>query len=169
METVLFPSMAAEQFKENRKRVEFWNCLKLDKFSLMAIGLNAQINSMKFAYQHLSASKLDYVENYSDYNDLHDSYQAVYMYPGSSVPEWLAYKTTEDYIIIDLSSPPFLLGFIFCFILDTDMQQFLGPTLRFNITISSGENECKKDSVEIHTAGLYSMIYSDHVCVIYDK
>lgn len=70
LETVLFPSTAVEQFEENRKRVEFWNCLKLDEFSLMAIELNAQINVMKFAYQHLSAPILDHVENYNDYKDL---------------------------------------------------------------------------------------------------
>lgn len=50
------------------------------------------------------------------------------MYPGSSVPEWLAYKTRKDYVIIDLSStPPAHLGFIFCFILDKDTEEFLGP------------------------------------------
>ncbi|KHN03086.1 Putative disease resistance protein [Glycine soja] len=170
LETVLFPSTAVEQFEENRKRVEFWNCLKLDEFSLMAIELNAQINVMKFAYQHLSAPILDHVENYNDYKDLHDSYQAVYMYPGSNVPEWLAYKTRKDYVIIDLSSaPPAHLGFIFCFILDKDTEEFLDPALQFSISISNGENECKRDSVEIQTSGPYSMIYSDHVCVLYDK
>ncbi|KAJ1402724.1 Leucine-rich repeat domain superfamily [Sesbania bispinosa] len=47
LETVFFPSVA-DQFKENRNKVVFSNCLKLDEDSLMAIGLNAQINVMKF-------------------------------------------------------------------------------------------------------------------------
>ncbi|KAJ1419291.1 Leucine-rich repeat 3 [Sesbania bispinosa] len=69
LKTVLFPSTAAEQLKENRKRVEFWNCLNLDESSLMDIGLNAQINLMKFTYQHLSSPEHDHVENYDDYKD----------------------------------------------------------------------------------------------------
>ncbi|KAJ1413706.1 Leucine-rich repeat domain superfamily [Sesbania bispinosa] len=53
LETVCFP-MVAEQLKENRKRVEFWNQSKLDEQSLMAIELNVRINVEKFAHQHPS-------------------------------------------------------------------------------------------------------------------
>ncbi|KAK2432618.1 disease resistance protein RPV1 [Trifolium repens] len=123
LKTVLFPSTAAEQFKENKKRVEFWNCLNLDERSLINIGFNMQINLMKFAYQHLSTLEHDYVESYVDYKDNFSSYQAVYVYPGSSVPEWFEYKTTENEMIVDLSShlSP-LLGFVFCFILVEDYK-----------------------------------------------
>ncbi|KAL9304299.1 hypothetical protein ACSQ67_021562 [Phaseolus vulgaris] len=90
LETVMFPSTACEQLMENKKRVAFWNCLKLDEQSLTAIELNAQINMMKFAHQHFSR--------------LGDA-QSTYVYPGSKVPEWLVHKTThDDYVIIDLSS-----------------------------------------------------------------
>ncbi|CAJ1950815.1 unnamed protein product [Sphenostylis stenocarpa] len=53
--------------KENKKRVAFWNCLKLDEHSLTAIELNAQINMMKFAHQHFS---------------LFGDAQGIYVYPG---------------------------------------------------------------------------------------
>ncbi|KAL2997423.1 hypothetical protein AAZX31_09G040400 [Glycine max] len=49
LKTVLFPSTANEQLRENRKEVLFWNCLKLNQRSLEAIALNARINVMKFA------------------------------------------------------------------------------------------------------------------------
>ncbi|XP_029125004.1 TMV resistance protein N-like [Cajanus cajan] len=50
---LLFPSTAVEQLRETRTRVLFLNCLNLDEHSLVAIGLNVQINMMKFANQHL--------------------------------------------------------------------------------------------------------------------
>jgi len=44
LKTVLFPSTVAEQFKEYKKRIEFWNCRNMDKSSLINIGLNVRIN-----------------------------------------------------------------------------------------------------------------------------
>ncbi|KAG5053998.1 hypothetical protein JHK85_006508 [Glycine max] len=66
LRTVLFPSTAVKQLKENRKKIEFWNCLCLDKHSLRAIELNVQINVMKFACQHFPAPELDF-DDYNDY------------------------------------------------------------------------------------------------------
>jgi len=87
----------------------------LDEHSLINIGLNLQINLMEFAYQHLSTLEHDKVESYVDYKYNHDSYQAAYVYPGSSVPEWLEYRTTKNDMIVDLSPPHLspLLGFVF--------------------------------------------------------
>ncbi|KAL2341082.1 hypothetical protein Fmac_009022 [Flemingia macrophylla] len=94
LKVVLFPSTMADQLRENKKCVWFNGCLNLDEHCLKAIELNAQINVMKFA------------QNDDD---------VIYVNPGSSVPNWFKYKTTNDYIIIDnLSSP--VLGFIFCFV-----------------------------------------------------
>ena len=173
LKTVLFPSTAVEQLKENRTRVLFLNCLKLDEHSLEAIGLTAQINVMKFANQHLSTPNHDHVENYNDYDygDNHHSYQAVYLYPGSSVPEWMEYKTTKDYINIDLSSAPYspLLSFIFCFVLDKYRDTALIERFYVNITVNDGEGERKKDSVRMHIGYLDSTIESNHVCVMYDQ
>jgi len=90
LKTVFFHSTAVEQIKENRKQVLFDNCMNLDERSLEAIGLNARINIMKFANQHLSAPRQD---DFQNYNNHYDSFQAFYAYPGSSVPEWLEYKT----------------------------------------------------------------------------
>ncbi|KAJ1409677.1 Toll/interleukin-1 receptor-like proteiny [Sesbania bispinosa] len=141
LETVCFPTVS-EQFKENRKWVELWNCLDLDEHSLMAIELNVQINMEKFAHQHLSAPKHDYVESYNLGYDYDDSYQVVYVYPGSSVPEWLEHRTMEGYILIDLSCTPHSpqLGFIFCFILE-DYRFLNDDQLLFEITISDGNEE----------------------------
>lgn len=159
LETILFPSKVTEQLKENRKRVEFWNCLKLDDHSLKAIGLNAQINMMKLAYQHLSTK--------DDHQDYH--VEAFYVYPGSIVPEWLEYKTTNDYITIDLFSAPSspLMGFILCFIVPRDPS--MGFRLRFIITISDSDGDDKGESVELYMLRPSVEIASDHVCVMYDQ
>ncbi|XP_027336551.1 putative disease resistance protein At4g11170 [Abrus precatorius] len=170
LKTVLFPSTSAKQFKENRKSVLFCNCLKLDEQSLTAIGLNAQINLMKFAYQHFSVLDNDHIKNYGFYNHSYHYYQAVYMYPGSRIPEWLVYKTMEkDHVIVDLSSasPSPLLGFIFCFIIDEDLD-IKDHTLKLNINISD-ENEGNKGSIEIYTSLPLRTITSDHVCALYDR
>nr|KYP42796.1 Putative disease resistance protein At4g11170 family [Cajanus cajan] len=172
LKTVLFPS-AVEQLKENRKSFLLNNCMELDEQSLMAIGLNAQINLMKFAYQHLPFLKNDHIENYGDYDNNYVLYQAVYVYPGTSIPDWLEYKTTteEDYIIIDLSSvpsPP--LAFIFCFIIHTEDIYLPDETLKLKITISDDENEDNKDSIEIYTF-LPNRLQSasKHLFVVYDQ
>ncbi|XP_061375827.1 disease resistance protein RPV1-like [Gastrolobium bilobum] len=161
LETVLFPSTATEQFNENRRRVGFWNCLNLDKYSLMAIELNAQINVMNIA-QHISTPEHDYVENY------YDQATYVYVYPESRVPEWLEYKTKTDYVIIDLSSappsPP--LGFIFCFIIGGG-QRF--QSLKFNIIISDCEGEGIMGSVDMYMSSQFIITRSDNVCVMYDQ
>ncbi|KAH1231924.1 putative protein phosphatase 2C 34 [Glycine max] len=54
LKTVLFPSTANEQLRENRKEVLFWNCLKLNQRSLEAIALNARIND-----EHLTKANID--------------------------------------------------------------------------------------------------------------
>jgi hypothetical protein len=178
LKTVLFPSTAAEQFKENKKRAEFWNCLNLDERSLTNIGLTFQINLMKFTYQHLSTLEHNYVESYVDYKDNFASYQsyveykynfadyqAVYVYPGSSVPEWFKYKTTKDDMIVDLSPPHVspLLGFVFCFILAEDSEYC--EQFELNITTIDGE----KDGVNIYMYRTRFYIQSDHVCMIYHQ
>jgi hypothetical protein len=156
---------------ENKKRIEFWNCLNLDELSLLNIGLNIQINLIKFAYQHLSTLEHDYYdESYVDYKDNYDSYQAVYVYHGSSVPDWFEYKTTQDDMIIDLS--PFflspLLGFVFCFFLAEDDK--LCRQVVFNITTIDVEGDGEKDGFNIYMDLEHlSNTQSDHVCMIYNQ
>lgn len=141
LKTVLFPSTTAEQLKENRKQVLLLNCLNLDEHTLVAIGLKAQINVMKFANHILSTPSQNHVENCSDYHLKYCTYQCVYLYPGCSVPEWLEYKTTNDHINIDPSSAPPspILGYIFCFVFGRN--QYPGMSVRCNIciTISIGD------------------------------
>jgi len=105
LESVTFPTIA-EQWNENKKKIVFWNCLNLDERSLKAIETNARINMVKFAHRHLSTS---------------GDAQAIYVYPGSQVPEWLTHKTTlyddddDDYISFSPHSSHS--GYILCFVL----------------------------------------------------
>nr|WIL59979.1 nodulation protein [Melilotus officinalis] len=169
LKSVLLPSTFAEQFKENKKRIEFWNCLNLNERSLKNIGLNVQINLIKFTYQHLSTLEHDdYLESYVDYKDNFDSYQAMYVYPGSSVPKWFKYKTSNDDMIVDLSpthlSP--LMGFVFCFVFAEHSHYC--DKIELNITTIDVEADGEKDGVNIYIHGpIY--IESNHVCMIYDQ
>jgi len=169
MKTVLFPSTFAEQFKENKKRIEFWNCWDLDERSLINIALNMQINLMKFTCQHLSTLENDYVESYVDYKDNFDSYQAAYVYPGSSVPEWFEHKTTKDDMVVDVSPHHHssLLGFVFCFVLAKDIQYC--DRMELNITTIDAEGDDEKDGVDIYMDRTRLCIASDHVCMLYDQ
>lgn len=155
LETVIFPSTAIEQQKENKTKVTFWNCLKLDQDSLKAIELNAQINMMNFAYNHHIATSGD--------QDYDGKGKGTYVYPGSSVPEWLVYKTTRDYMTIDLTfvnhTTP--LAFIFCFIVP--QVESHGFNLIFNI--SAGEGESYQVSLDRPSIG----IKSDHVYLTCDR
>ncbi|KAK7349287.1 hypothetical protein VNO77_06537 [Canavalia gladiata] len=154
LEHVMFPSSAIEQLKENKKRVAFWNCLKLDEHSLTAIELNAQINMMKFAHQHLSTF---------------GNAQGTYVYPGSKVPEWLVYKTKHDYITIDLSFAPAPhsshLGFIFGFIVP--QVPYGGSVLKFIISGGTGEGE--GNNIHVFLDRTRHGIQSDHVYIMYDQ
>ncbi|CAJ2663475.1 unnamed protein product [Trifolium pratense] len=153
LENVNFPSTAHQMLKENKTRVAFWNCLKLNQHSLNAIRLNAQINMMKFTHQHISISR-----------DHEYDAQGTYVYPGSNVPEWLLYRTTRDSMTIDLSfgnhSSP--LGFIFCFIVPQVPSE--GFILRFNIEIDEGEED-----IQLYLDKPRHAIKSDHVYLLYDR
>ncbi|XP_061356836.1 disease resistance protein RML1A-like, partial [Gastrolobium bilobum] len=159
LESVLFPSTTSEQLNENKKRVAFWNCLKLDEHSLRAIELNAQVNMMKFAFQHLSTFGRDYDAQITNVN----AAQSTYVYPGSKVPEWLVYGTTQDSLTIDLSFGPQSpeMGFIFCFV----VPQVQSEGLFFKFKISVGEDEGNTVYLDRPRHG----IISDHVYLMYDQ
>ncbi|WVZ19581.1 hypothetical protein V8G54_006903 [Vigna mungo] len=166
LKTILFPSTAVEQLKENRKEIRFWKCMNLDNQTLVGIGLNVQINVMNYANQHISTASHNHVEHCDDDNC--DSYSGVYVYPGSRVPKWLEYKTRKDSIIIDLSSAPPspLIGFIFCFVLG---EYHNADVDRFEVVITiDGEDEGNSISVPIYIDYGYEKTESDHVCVIND-
>ncbi|KOM39829.1 hypothetical protein LR48_Vigan04g002700 [Vigna angularis] len=174
LKTVFFHSTVVEQSKKNRKQVSFDNCMNLDEPSLEAIWLNARINVMKFAYQHLSAAKQDDFQNYNDYDKNYDSYQAFYGYPGSSVPEWLEYKSRKYSVIIDLSSAPPspVYGFILCFVLLGELDK-----LKVNIVISDCEGKGVMDRVRVKLnckfrntfVNKWSSFESQKVVVMYDQ
>jgi len=153
LKTVTFLSATLQLQKENKTRVSFWNCLELDEPSLNAIGLNAHINMMNFAFQHVST-----------FGNHYES-QATYVYPGNSVPYWLEYKTTNDYMTIDLSSHYSFdhLGFIFCFIVPEVESQ--GSSLIFNIATGEGED----DYIQVFLERTSHGIQSDHVYLIYNQ
>lgn len=104
LQRVHFTPTSAELSIGNRIRIDFRNCLKLQEYSLKAIRASAllEINRSVSAIE-----KLDYMNN-----------QAVVIFPGSTVPQWLMYRTTQASITIDLSSAPLSMdwdwGFIFC-------------------------------------------------------
>ncbi|KAL2340314.1 hypothetical protein Fmac_008254 [Flemingia macrophylla] len=135
LKIVLFPSTIVEQLKENKNRVFFELCSNLDEHSLKAIELNAQLNMVKFAQRRLSAQ---------------DDHEAIYAYPGSSVPEWFKYKTTNDYIIIDdisfVASSP-VMGFIFCVVFHK--HPYLPPHHVYDIEISISGGEGKGNTFKI--------------------
>ncbi|PNY12332.1 disease resistance protein [Trifolium pratense] len=184
LENVVFGSTASEQLKEKRKRVIFWNCLKLNEPSLKAIGLNAQINMMSFSHKHISTCDRNR-DRHHDHD--HDLNQRMYVYPGSKIPEWLEYSTTtHDFITIDLSSAPYFsrLGFIFGFIIPTISSE--GSILKFKIsdcngfiipTISSKGsilklkiNDCdgEDEGIKVYLNRPHHGIESDHVYLMYD-
>jgi len=155
LENVSFPSTALQMLKENKTRVFFWNCVKLVQHSLKAIELNAQINMMKFAQHQISTSSDDH-----DYDA-----QGTYVYPGSSVPKWLVYRTTHDYMDIDLSFANHSsdqLAFIFCFIVPQVESE--GFILRFNISVG-GEGE----NIQVYLDRPSLEIKSDHVYLMCDQ
>jgi hypothetical protein len=146
LKTVSFPSTAVQILTESKTRVFLWNCLKLDEPSLNAIGLNARINMMNFAFGN------------------HYDSQATYVYPGSNVPEWLEYKTTGDYMTIDLSQYSFdHLGFIFCFIVPEVESH--GSILRFNIAIIG----CEDEYIQVYLDRTSHGIQSDHVYLMCNR
>ncbi|CAI8607921.1 unnamed protein product [Vicia faba] len=158
LENVVFHSTASEQLKEKKKKVTFWNCLKLNEPSLKAIELNAQINMMNFSHHCISTRDLD-----RDHD--HDRNQGIYVYPGSTIPEWLEYSTstsTHDYLTIDLSSAPYFsnLGIIFGFIIPATSSE--GSILKFKI--SDGEDE----GIKVYLDRPRDGIESDHVYLMYD-
>ncbi|TKY64286.1 Disease resistance protein [Spatholobus suberectus] len=89
-----------------------------------------------------------------------------YVYPGSKVPKWLEYKTTHDYVTIDLSfvlAPhPSHLGFIFGFIVPE--VPYGGSVLKFKISIGGEDN-----NINVYLDRPRHGIKSDHVYLMYDQ
>ncbi|XP_058773465.1 putative disease resistance protein At4g11170 [Vicia villosa] len=155
LEDVTFPSISLQMSKENKTRVAFWNCLKLDQHSLKEIELNAQINMIKLAHKQISTS-----------GDEHDyDAQGTYVYPGSSVPKWMIYRTKSDSMIVDLSfvnHSSDQLAFIFCFIIPQIKSR--GSILRFNISVDSED-----ENIQLYFDRPSLGIKSDHVYLTYDQ
>ncbi|XLS70675.1 hypothetical protein HN51_027540 [Arachis hypogaea] len=157
LKTVLFPVTVAEQMKEERKKVAFWNCVALDQHSLEAIGLNAQLNIMK----HLSRFESD---SYQDY-DAHEA-TASFVYPGSRIPKWLLHRTIGDHITIDVpfGLPSNQLDFIFAFI----VPRVASEGLFLNFSLSVGDDEDEGKSIKLRLSRPAREIASDHVYLMYD-
>ncbi|RYR39905.1 hypothetical protein Ahy_A09g045547 isoform B [Arachis hypogaea] len=161
LKTVLFPVTVAEQMKEERKKVAFWNCVALDQHSLEAIGLNAQLNIMK----HLSRFESDSYQDYdADYDA--DGATASYVYPGSRIPKWLLHRTIGDHITIDVpfGLPSSQLRFIFVFI----VPKVASEGLFLNFSLSVGDDEDEGKSIKLRLSRPAQEIASDHVYLMYD-
>ncbi|MED6210196.1 hypothetical protein PIB30_061912 [Stylosanthes scabra] len=161
LKAVLFPNIS-EQLKENKKRVVFWNCLKLEKQSVEAFTLNALINMVRFTNQYLSAAlEHDNVDNSNE------DPEASYVYPGSIVPKWFEYQTTTDHLTVNLSSAAYApkLGFILCFIVPVVPYE----GLRLMFTISGEDDNDGNKVIKLNVDRPRKVISSDHVTLFYDQ
>ncbi|MED6159029.1 hypothetical protein PIB30_038624 [Stylosanthes scabra] len=161
LKAVFFPNIS-EQLKENKKRVLFWNCLKLEKQFLKALTLNAYINMVRFSNQYLSAAlEHDNVDNSNE------DPEASYVYPGSIVPKWFRFQTTTDHLTVNLSSAPYApkLGFILCFIVPA--VPYEGVSLVF--TISGDDEDDGNEVIKLNVDRPGKGISWDHVILFYDQ
>ncbi|MED6106639.1 hypothetical protein PIB30_006264 [Stylosanthes scabra] len=160
LKAVFFPNIS-EQLKENKKRVLFWNCLKLGKQFLNDVALNAHINMVRFSNQYLSALEHDNVDKSNE------EPEASYIYPGSIVPKWFEYQTTTDHLTVDLSSAPYepKSGFILCFIVPAVPYE----GLRLMFTISGDDEDGGNGFIRLDVYRPRKLISSDHVILIYDQ
>ena len=157
-----FPSTADEQLKENRKQETGSVRELLERGRKYSSGYWVECTNQRDEIckpppdftKSQSCWKLQWYHNYC-------SYQAIYIYSGSSVAEWLEYTTTKNYTTIDLSSAP----------PSPPRRITLLGKLEFVITISvsDGENEGKRDSLGIYIDYLNTTSESDNVCVMYDQ
>ncbi|AES67842.2 disease resistance-like protein DSC1 isoform X1 [Medicago truncatula] len=162
LETVMFNWNASDllQLQAYKLHTQFQNCVNLDELSLRAIEVNAQVNMKKLAYNHLSTLGSKFLDGPVDV-----------IYPGSKVPEWLMYRTTEASVTVDFSSAPKskFVGFIFCVVagqLPSDDKNFIGC----DCYLETGNGEkVSLGSMDTWTSIHSSEFFSDHIFMWYDE
>lgn len=167
LETVMFTwkDAAADllQLQAHKIHTQFQNCFKLDGPSLSAIGVNAHVNMKKLAYDNLSTIGSKFLDGPADV-----------IYPGSNVPEWFKYRTTQASVTVDLSSAPpphsKFMGFIFCVIVgqfQSDDSNFIGCDCY--LETRNGERVTLGGRMDAWSSINTCEFVSDHVCMWYDE
>ncbi|KAK7383283.1 hypothetical protein VNO78_28957 [Psophocarpus tetragonolobus] len=163
LETVMFTLSAVETLQTYKIHTQFQNCVKLDEHSLCAIGVNAHTNIKKVAYDQLSTIGTNSTKFLDCPVDV--------IFPGSEVPEWFMYRTTQASITIDLSSAPCsnIMGFIFCAIVDqfpSNDKNFIGCDCYMETGVGQRVTRGQMDNwSSIHACEFLS----HHVCLWYDE
>jgi len=164
LETVMFTLSAVEMLHAYKLHTTFQNCVKLDQHSLSAIGVNAYVNIKKVAYDQFSTIGTNSIKFLGGPVD--------FIYPGSEVPEWFVYRTTQASVTVDLSSSvpcSKIMGFIFCVIVDqftSNDKNYIGCDCYMETGVGERVTRGHMDNwSSIHACEFFS----DHVCLWYDE
>ncbi|XP_054783912.1 disease resistance-like protein DSC1 isoform X2 [Prosopis cineraria] len=143
-------TISASVTLEDEVCFHFGNCMKLDQQSVNAIEAKALLEMDKL----VSA-----VEERVTW-----TMQAQLVYPGSKVPEWFMYRSTQSSIIVDLSSipQPKDWSFIFCAIV-SHSESFL----YFETEWYFSDGQQVLDEKMYYFCKHIGTIHSDHVCLWY--
>ncbi|KAK4276221.1 hypothetical protein QN277_019191 [Acacia crassicarpa] len=128
----------------------FGNCMKLDWQSIKAIEAKALLEMDKF----VSA-----VEKGSSW-----TMQAQLVYPGSKVPEWFMYKSTQSSVTIDLSSIPQPKDWIFIFCAVVSHPQSF---LYFETDWYFSDGQEVLEGMMYYFCRHIGILHTDHVCLWY--
>ncbi|CAL0324079.1 unnamed protein product [Lupinus luteus] len=163
LETVMFPLRTTDLVHAYKSYTTFQNCIKLDKHSLNAIGVNAHANIKELAYEHLSNIGTKFLDG-----------PAYVIYPGNEVPEWFNDRTTQAAVTIDLSSAPScskVMGFIFCVIVGkfpSNDKNFIGCDCY--LETGNGERVSLGHKMNNAWSSIHACDFvSDHVCMWFDE
>ncbi|KAK7349265.1 hypothetical protein VNO77_06498 [Canavalia gladiata] len=94
--------------RNDNKRILFQNCVKLDERSVYGIMEYAHFTMKQAAYGNVLIRDKIPICGPNDYN------RGAFCLPGSRVPDWFKYQTTEASITVEFSSSSDLLGFVLC-------------------------------------------------------
>lgn len=159
LETVQFTSTPSKLSKVNRIWIDFQNCLKLQEDSLKVLRACALLEINR------SVSAIEKLEYLCD--------EAVVRYPGSRVPEWLVYRTTQASLTIDLSSAPHSMdwGFIFCVIVpQSPSKQVIDIHCQCYEGDVYADEDDRDEPVEFLLSSQTAVdLNSDHVFLWYDE
>ncbi|KEH17605.1 disease resistance protein (TIR-NBS-LRR class) [Medicago truncatula] len=174
LETVFTCPAIDELLQEHKVFISFKNCVELNEYSRNGIMLDAQVRLKEAAYVDVSA-KIEGSESDPCFffkSEATSSYHhpPTVICPGSRVPDWFHYRSTEASITIELSvshSPQSnIFGFIFCLILPQSLpnEKNLNWKIGCECYMEGGEN-IRNTSMCSFATGLVS----DHVYLWYDE
>ncbi|XLU25838.1 hypothetical protein S245_061904 [Arachis hypogaea] len=132
--TSLHTVFMAEPIKEEKfgyKTFAFTNCVKLEKATIQAIMANAYVRIQQAANAWLPTGQRN--EYYYATFDNNYELRVHVCLPGSQVPGWFSYRTTETCMTVELvllaSSISRFRGFIFCAVLPPREEKGLGSAI----------------------------------------